>query len=85
MCRDIADSCVGTSLTLGVAWPWWVAAGLVAAGGVDGQGADEAWLAPDLEVVVVGDDEDGLAGERGADGDVVAAPADVAGGADFVQ
>src|SRR5918997_1396322 len=85
MCRDIADTSVGTWLTLGVSWSRGDAAGLVAAGWVDGQGSDEAWLPPDLQVVVVGDDQNGLAGQVCADSDVVAAPSDVPGGAHSVE
>src|ERR671918_88936 len=84
--RDIADTCRGTSLTL-VGWfpAGGFAAGLVAAGGVDGEAAQESGLAVDGEVVVAGDHEHGVAGKLGADGDGVAAPADVAGAADGVQ
>ena len=52
---------------------------MVAAGGVDGEPAQQTGLAVDGEVEVSGDDEDFLAGEAAVDADDVVAPADVAG------
>ena len=78
MSLDIADSSVRTSLTL-AAPAGWDAGGLVAAGGVDGEPAEETGLAVDGQVEVSGDDEDFLAGEAAVDADDVVAPADVAG------
>src|SRR5687767_13855817 len=77
MCRDIADTSVGTSLTLG--------ARLVVAVAVDGQAADEAGRAEDGDVVAAGDDEELVAGEAGADADAVLAPVDEVVGLDGVE
>jgi hypothetical protein len=61
------------------------AGGLVAAGGVDGELSFEAGVGPDGEVLVLGDDKDGVAGEVHPDADEVVLPAEVALGADGVE
>ena len=59
---------------------------MVAAGGVDGEAADEPGGAEDCDVVAAGDEQDGLAREGAADSDdVVAAVGDAAAAADFVE
>jgi hypothetical protein len=74
MSRDIADRCVGTSLTLGVRGV--AVDGLVAAGSVEAKAADEAVGSVDGDVVVAGDDEHLLVDDAGADGDLVLVPVD---------
>ena len=57
MSRDIADSCVGSSLTLGLG-----PEALEGSGGVQGESADELVIVEDGEVVTAGEDEDVFAG-----------------------
>jgi len=62
---------------LGAFWAaGWVAGGLVFAGGVDVESAEEPGGSEEAEFVAAGDDEDVLAGMVGADADSVALPAD---------
>jgi len=90
MSRDIADRCVGTSLTLS-AWSdvalaaGGKAAGLVAAAAVECEAADEAGRGVEADVVVSGDDQDALAVVLTADADEVAAPGDVPAAGDEVE
>ena len=74
--RDITDSLGGVRRYAG---------GLVAAGGVDGEAAQETGLAVDGEVEVAGDDQDALAGQAAVDADDIVAPPDVSGFVDGVD
>jgi transposase len=74
MSRDIADTCVGTSLTLGAGGL--AVGGLVSAGSVEAEPADEAVGSVDGDVVAAGDDEELLVDNAGSDGDLVLVPVD---------
>ena len=61
------------------------AAGLVAAGGVEGEGADQPGRSEDGELVAAGDDEDGLATMLLAEADAVGPPGGGARAVDLVE
>src|SRR5687768_10570372 len=91
MSRDIADRCVGRSLTL-LAGPGGAlgssggsATGLVVAAAVELEASDESVAGEDAEVVVSGDDEYPLACELAAYTDEETAPDDFPGGSDGVE